>query len=360
MNQIKTGLQLGDRLPNFMRNDQDNKPFVLYGDACAKRLLLLLVPDPKHPALAAELKLMTDPGVLPDDVTRLGMICGDPELAAEFSQRHKPGFSILADDGEIIKFLLGQSNLEGLHAFVTDANAHLIGRLEASREQPPTIANQAAQIFQQWQLPKPRIITAQAPILFIPQVFEPDFCAALIEAFKQRGSEPSGVLKVEAGKMVYETQNDTKIRREHRVVDNDLRAAIETRLAERVLPEIEWAYNFKATSYEGIKILLYDADSGGHFVAHRDNDGPDTAHRRFAMTLNLNTEQYQGGELRFPEYSHDLYKPASGGAAIFSCSLAHEALPVTSGQRYAVVVFFSGGQDKFKKAAFDDRVRPER
>ena len=360
MNQNKAGLQLGDRLPNFMRNDQDNKPFVLYGDACAQRVLLLLIADQQHPALEFELQAMADSQTLSGGITPLGMICGDPGIAAEFSSQHSPGFTILADDGEIMRFLLGRSPTDGLHAFVLDANAHLIGRLSADPDQTDSLALQAARIFQLQQPAKPRIITAQAPVLFIPQVFEPDFCQTLIEAFHQRGNEPSGVLKLKSGKMVYETQADTKIRLEHRVVDDDLRVAIESRVAQRVLPEIEWAYNFKATSYEGIKILLYDADSGGHFIAHRDNDGPDTAHRRFAMTLNLNAEHYQGGELRFPEYSADLYKPPTGAAVIFSCSLAHEALPVLRGQRYAVVVFFSGPRDQFKKVDFEDRVRADR
>ena len=57
------------------------------------------------------------------------------------------------------------------------------------------------------------------------------------------------------------------------------------------------------------------------------------------MTLNLNGDQYEGGELTFPEYGPDLYKPGDGGAVIFSCSLLHEALPVTEGTRYALLTF---------------------
>src|SRR5215218_7840664 len=45
----------------------------------------------------------------------------------------------------------------------------------------------------------------------------------------------------------------------------------------------------------------------------RDNLSPATAHRRFALTLNLN-DGYQGGQLRFPEYGPELYRPAPGAA----------------------------------------------
>ncbi len=48
---------------------------------------------------------------------------------------------------------------------------------------------------------------------------------------------------------------------------------------------------------------------------------------------------YQGGELRFPEYSRALYAPETGGAVVFSCALLHEALPVTLGRRFGAFTF---------------------
>ena len=41
----------------------------------------------------------------------------------------------------------------------------------------------------------------------------------------------------------------------------------------------------------------------------------------------------------FPEYGDYRYKPAAGAAVVFSCSLLHEALPVTRGQRFALLSF---------------------
>ena len=57
------------------------------------------------------------------------------------------------------------------------------------------------------------------------------------------------------------------------------------------------------------------------------------------MTLNLNTEDHEGGELRFPEYGQASYRPATGEAAIFSCNLLREATDVTRGQRYTLLSF---------------------
>ena len=83
----------------------------------------------------------------------------------------------------------------------------------------------------------------------------------------------------------------------------------------------------------------YRAGEGGYFRSHRDNTTKGTAHRRFAVTINLNSTDYEGGELRFPEFGQRTYKPPTGGAIIFSCSLLHEALPVTRGTRYAFLPF---------------------
>jgi predicted 2-oxoglutarate/Fe(II)-dependent dioxygenase YbiX len=105
------------------------------------------------------------------------------------------------------------------------------------------------------------------------------------------------------------------------------------------VPEIAKAFGFQATRMERYIVGCYSAGEGGYFRPHRDNTTKGTAHRRFAVTINLNTADYDGGELRFPEFGNRTYKPPTGGAVIFSCSLFHEALPVTRGTRYAFLPF---------------------
>ena len=60
-----------------------------------------------------------------------------------------------------------------------------------------------------------------------------------------------------------------------------------------------------------------------------------------ALTLNLN-DGYQGGQLRFPEYGPELYRPALGAALLFSCSHLHEVLEVTAGRRFVLLSFLFG------------------
>jgi predicted 2-oxoglutarate/Fe(II)-dependent dioxygenase YbiX len=126
--------------------------------------------------------------------------------------------------------------------------------------------------------------------------------------------------------------------------DRALYDAFRQRLERRVLPEMWRAFRFRAASFEAPRIGCYAAEDAGAFGAHRDNRTPYTAHRRFAMSLNLNTGDYAGGSLRFAEFGPETYEPEAGGAVIFCCDLLHEALPVTAGERMAIFTFFTDAE----------------
>ncbi|WP_419964690.1 2OG-Fe(II) oxygenase [Pelomonas cellulosilytica] len=83
---------------------------------------------------------------------------------------------------------------------------------------------------------------------------------------------------------------------------------------------------------------MLDSENSGHFRAHRDNTTRGTAHRRFALSVNLNND-FDGGELCFPEYAPRTYKMPAGSAIVFSGSLLHSVSPVRRGRRYAFLPF---------------------
>jgi predicted 2-oxoglutarate/Fe(II)-dependent dioxygenase YbiX len=85
-------------------------------------------------------------------------------------------------------------------------------------------------------------------------------------------------------------------------------------------------------------VACYAAEDGGHFRPHRDNTTKGTAHRRFAVSINLNSD-FEGGEVSFPEYGPRGFKPPPGGAIVFSCSLLHTVFRVKRGRRYAFLPF---------------------
>jgi hypothetical protein len=84
------------------------------------------------------------------------------------------------------------------------------------------------------------------------------------------------------------------------------------------LPALEQAFQFRATRMERYLVACYDASRGGHFRAHRDNITRGTAHRRFAVTINLNAGEFEGGELCFPEFGPRPYRGADrrGGGVL--------------------------------------------
>lgn len=178
-----------------------------------------------------------------------------------------------------------------------------------------------------------------APVLIVPRVFEPGLCRRLIEVYEKDGGEDSGFMREAGGKTVSVIDHNFKKRRDCGIDDPDLRAALMRRVHARLVPEIGKAFQFHATRMERYIVACYDAGTGGYFRPHRDNTTKGTAHRRFAVTINLNAEEYEGGDLRFPEYGTRVYRAPTGGAVVFSCSLLHEATPVTKGRRFAFLPF---------------------
>ncbi|MGG5809227.1 2OG-Fe(II) oxygenase family protein [Falsiroseomonas sp. CW058] len=182
-----------------------------------------------------------------------------------------------------------------------------------------------------------------APVLLVPGVLEPDFVARLL-AHWDAGEKTADLVanaRAESGGMA---AAGIKRRADVFLDDRELYLGFQRRIERRVVPEMWRAFRFRAASFEAPRIGCYDGAAGGAFGPHRDNRTPYTAHRRFAMSLNLNTGEYEGGALRFAEFGAEAYEPEAGGCAIFSCDLLHEALPVTSGRRFAIFTFFTDAE----------------
>lgn len=177
-----------------------------------------------------------------------------------------------------------------------------------------------------------------APVLIVPRVFEPATCRRLIDLYAAHGGDPSGVMREVDGKTVGVLDN-FKRRRDVTVEDPAFCQEIRTYLARRLIPEIARVFQFHATRIERYIVACYDAKDGGYFRPHRDNETAGTAHRRFAVSINLNADEFEGGDLRFPEFGPRTYRPPTGGAVVFCCSLQHEATAVTRGTRYAYLPF---------------------
>jgi predicted 2-oxoglutarate/Fe(II)-dependent dioxygenase YbiX len=182
-------------------------------------------------------------------------------------------------------------------------------------------------------------VSLWAPVLLVPRVLEPAFCRALIDVYRQGSPQESGFMRTEGGLTVGRRDPSFKRRSDVTIEDKALQEGLRQRIARRLVPEIGRAFQFRATRIERYIVACYDAGNSGFFRAHRDNTTQGTAHRRFAVSINLNAEDYEGGDLWFPEFGTRRYRPPTGAAVVFSCSLLHEVTPVTRGIRYATLPF---------------------
>ena len=206
----------------------------------------------------------------------------------------------------------------------------------------PLNPNGAAELFRYLRgLPPPDRFAGfevPVPILVLPNVFEPEFCHRLIAAYEAQGGEESGFMREVDGKTIRVSDPSHKRRKDHVIEDPMLIKAVQARIVRRINPEIEKVYAFRATRMERYIVGCYAAEDGGHFRPHRDNQTKGTAHRRFAVSINLNAE-FEGGEVSFPEYGPRAYKAPAGGAVVFPCALLHAVSRVTVGRRYAFLPF---------------------
>ncbi len=178
----------------------------------------------------------------------------------------------------------------------------------------------------------------QAPIIVLPNVFEPEFCERLIGLYETHGGRESGFMREVDGKTVAASNYAHKSRKDYAIEDSDLISALQARISRRVVPEIAKIHQFIVTRMERYIVACYSAEDSGHFRAHRDNTTKGTAHRRFAVSVNLN-DDFDGGEVSFPEYGPRGFKAPTGGAVVFSCSLLHAVSRVTRGRRFAFLPF---------------------
>lgn len=126
--------------------------------------------------------------------------------------------------------------------------------------------------------------------------------------------------------------------REHIHTSKLLTNTIDNKLSRTIFPEVKKIYNYDIKFREDYKICNYDSNSSGRFHQHRDTPHPYN-HRKFAMSLLLN-DDYEGGELYFPEYNIKL-KPPKNAAVIFPGILSHGVLDVTKGNRMSLITFFT-------------------
>jgi predicted 2-oxoglutarate/Fe(II)-dependent dioxygenase YbiX len=324
------GLGRGERAPDMVLASRDGTPTRYYAHAGGRPALLVFADQAcvaRLDALAVGLSAIGD-----EDLTV--HVVGPPALAG-----HDLPFPLLQDpDGRVTAaYRTGGAPT----AFVLDPNLRVRATLPLAdgARVAAAVAELVAELV--WDDRQPREISIQAPLLVVPDVLDPEQCAELIAVWEQEGHSETGVEAAAGGGRAEQRNVQLKRRHDHVVRDAQRSRELAATIGRRVMPELSKAFTYRASRFEGFKIACYQASDGGFFRAHRDNLSPATAHRRFALTLNLN-DGYEGGQLRFPEYGPELYRPAAGAGLVFSCSHLHEVLDVTAGRRFVLLSFLFG------------------
>lgn len=329
----------GDRFPNFFLSDQRDIIISLYDKVKGKPIYVLLCPDLDKKKNIDQLEKLKK--AFPNEQDNpVHIFIVTNTKTGKFLQKDFP-WPLLSDhENNLLKHLsLDWQSMTKPVLYLLDPNQRILHH-ELVEKPFLAIFKQTLNHTSPW--PKAEYMNGTAPVLIIPNVLSQGFCKKLIDTFETKGNFESGVHTVQEGQLIQQKSHDTKIRRDHLVQDPALLDDLKRRVAHRVIPEIKKAFQYPVTRFEEFKIVRYDSEIGGYFRPHRDNSTPQNFHRRFAMTLNLNADDYDGGALRFPEYGPHFYRPTTGSAVIFSCSLMHEALDVSNGLRYVLLSFLYG------------------
>lgn len=195
-----------------------------------------------------------------------------------------------------------------------------------------------------------------APVLIVPRVFEIELCAEIVAHYRQGRTIDGGLIDQSDGVVSQPfVDKDYRSARQLSIPDGDLKARMEDRIRRRLAPEVLRALRYRVGDVRSYLVAAYDAAEAGRFRPHRDNMPP-LEQRQFTIAINLN-EDFEGGDLRFPEYGARTYRAPAGGAVVFASSLLHEVTLLTSGRRYVTICFFVDGPASETRFEEGDRGR---
>jgi hypothetical protein len=329
----KPPLEAGDIAPAFRLASGSGEGIDPASDLVAGKPLLLLfrAGDALPPDLSN--------GRLEGLLSALKALDGRAVLATALGETASlDGFESAADPEGTVRSLFGVTGAARLVLIAPNRHiAYIGGDAEAAQAALAKIAATRDTVS----------MTSHPPVLILPDVLSRADCQKLINIFAMQGQtyvEP-GHGTLPPGNSDYKQkipEYGRKDRVDHWIRQPETNAFIDDRLSRRLFPEIQKCFQYKITRREAYRIGSYEGERGGELHGHRDNTKAMVAHRRFACSINLNTEQFEGGELRYPEFGNQLYRPETGAAITFSCSLLHEPMHVTKGRRFVLLAFLYG------------------
>lgn len=344
---VRVPLLPGDPAPTFTVRASNNPSFA-FDSAAGRYLVLFLFGSSAVPAVRQVLDGYLRQGAVFDDARASFFGVGvDPEdeRSGRVAQR-LPGFRYFWDFDLAVSRLYGCVGIgrsAGRRSYaprtvVIDPGLRVVAAVPLA--DPAThVATVLAILAAQPAIQPPARAMVQAPVLVVPSVLEPDLCEELVRLYDRDGGRESGFMREVDGRTVEIREAQHKQRRDCPVLDEGLRRELRARMVRRLLPAVQKAFAYRVTYIERYLVGCYDVAHGGHFRPHRDNTTKGTAHRAFAVSLNVSEDDYEGCDLRFPEFGWQEFRPPMGGAVVFSCSMLHEVTPIRRGRRLVLLPF---------------------
>lgn len=336
----------GDPIPSLLARSVSNPRYAL-DSVVGRYIVMTFIASTRIPGIMTFLQqLYASAGPFDDVFASAFIISNDPQDESErrLGDRY-PGLRVFWDDQHILAHTFGcltkkdEENARlSLTTWILDPALRVLRVIPIGN--PTTHYAEICACLSE--LPSPaEDVSSWAPVLQVPNLIEPELCREYIAYCEMHGAHDSGYMKTDpaTGATVMVVDHHHKRRSDCNIEEGALRDALQARIYRRLVPQIQRAFQFSVSRMERYLIARYDAGTGGYFRPHKDNTTLGTAHRRFAVSINLNAEDYDGGDLRFPEFGMRTYRPPTGGAIVFSCSLLHEATPITRGSRYCILPF---------------------
>ena len=345
MSDTAPGLRPGDKLPFCYGMDAGQRYWSFEDQAGAPSVLICAGNEPPSAvaaladAFAAQAAAFAARGVQ----VRLLARVGAPGWA---TATQPPGLEL----AHVMTSELFEAVGGGAAVLVADRAMRLVAQVDARASEAAVEAALAA--LDRLDGEAAREVTTPAPVLIVPRLLEADACARLIARFEGGDHVEGAMASVDAEGSAIRRLDAAKKHRRDLALDpaEPLHAEVTAALATRLAPEIAKAFQVQVAHLDRILVARYD-DTGGYFRRHRDNSSAHLAYREFAVSVNLNTGDYTGGELLFPEYNDHRHNPPAGAALVFSASLLHEAAPVRRGSRYVLLTFLHSDAAETRRQA---------
>lgn len=233
---------------------------------------------------------------------------------------------------------------------ILDRNLRIAMRADPTEH--PSLAEACIACLDSMPAEPPRDIQTPAPAIVLANLLSPSMCRELIALFESSQTIDGPVARVDAAGLAANVVDHAKKHRRDMLLepDSELHATLRDLLLDRCAPEIAKAFQARVAFTDRILVACYEGPSG-LFRRHRDNTAAHVAFREFALSINLNAGDYQGGHLLFPEYNDHRYATPTGGGVIFSTAALHEVAPVTAGRRYVLLTFLHGQHAEQRRLA---------